>query len=82
LNAFSLFLKEKAMIQEGTKVSWKWGNGTATGTVKSSFTKEVTRTIDGNEVTRKGEEGNKALYIEQEDGDHVLKLESEVERAE
>ncbi len=70
------------MIQEGTKVSWKWGNGTATGTVKSSFTKEVTRTIDGNEVTRKGEEGNKALYIEQEDGDHVLKLESEVERAE
>ncbi|WP_031427704.1 DUF2945 domain-containing protein [Flavimarina sp. Hel_I_48] len=69
------------MIKEGTKVTWEWGNGTAEGTVKSTFTKKVTRTIKGNEVTRKGEEGNKALYIEQEDGDHVLKLESEVERA-
>lgn len=69
------------MIKEGTKVKWEWGNGTATGEVQSSFTKKVTRTIDGNEVTRDGEEGNKALYIKQEDGDHVLKLESEVERA-
>lgn len=69
------------MIKEGTKVTWKWSNGTATGTVKSTFTKKVTRTIKGSEVTRNGEEGNKALYIEQEDGDNVLKLESEVERA-
>ncbi len=69
------------MIQEGTKVSWEWGNGTATGEVQSTFTKKVTRTIDGNEVTREGEQGNKALYIKQEDGSNVLKLESEVERA-
>ncbi|ALM19839.1 hypothetical protein JCM19294_839 [Nonlabens tegetincola] len=69
------------MIKEGTKVKWEWGNGTATGTVQSTFTKKVTRTIDGNEVTREGEEGNKALYIEQEDGSNVLKLESEVNRA-
>lgn len=69
------------MIKEGTKVTWKWGNGTATGTVKSTFIKKVTRTIKGSEVTRNGEEGNQALYIEQEDGDNVLKLESEVERA-
>lgn len=69
------------MIKEGTQVKWKWGNGAAEGKVKSTFTKKVTRTIKGNKVTRNGEEGNKALYIEQEDGDHVLKLESEVERA-
>jgi len=69
------------MIKEGTKVKWKWGNGTAEGKVQSTFTKEITRTIEGNEVTRKGEEGNKALYIKQEDGSAVLKLESEVERA-
>lgn len=68
------------MIKEGSNVKWKWGNGTATGKVKSTFTKEVTRTIDGSEITRKGEKGNKALYIEQEDGGHVLKLESEVEK--
>ncbi|MEO9953789.1 DUF2945 domain-containing protein [Nonlabens sp.] len=69
------------MIREGTTVKWKWGNGTATGKVESTFTKKVTRKIDGNEVTRNGEEGNKALYIKQDDGDSVLKLESEVERA-
>jgi len=69
------------MIKEGTKVTWKWGNGTATGTVKYTFTKKTTRTIKGSEVTRNGEKGNKALYIEQEDGDHVLKLENEVKRA-
>ena len=69
------------MIKEGTKVKWNWGNGSATGEVQETYTKEVTKTIKGNEVTRKGEEGNKALYIKQDDGDHVLKSESEVERA-
>ncbi|MBP2830731.1 DUF2945 domain-containing protein [Aquimarina sp. U1-2] len=68
------------MIRQGTKVKWDWGNGSATGTVKETYTKEVTKTIKGSEVTRKGEENDKALYIEQEDGDHVLKSESEVQR--
>ncbi|AWH74843.1 hypothetical protein DCS32_11935 [Dokdonia sp. Dokd-P16] len=68
------------MIKEGTKVQWKWGNGTAEGKVTETFTESVTRTIKGSEVTRNGESGNKALYIEQEDGDKVLKLEDEVER--
>ena len=69
------------MIREGSEVKWKWGNGTATGTVKKSYTKEITKTIDGSEITRKGKEGDKALFIEQEDGSKVLKLESEVQKA-
>ena len=69
------------MIREGSKVKWSWGNGSAEGKVKETFTEKVSRTIKGNEVTRNGEEGNKALFIEQEDGDRVLKLESEVEKA-
>lgn len=69
------------MIREGSKVSWSWGNGTATGKVVETWDKEVTKTIKGNEVTRKGESGNKALLIEQEDGDQALKLESEVDQA-
>ena len=68
------------MIKTGTKVKWKWGNGTAKGKVIDTYTEKVTKTIKGNQVTRKGESGNKALYIEQEDGDKVLKSESEVER--
>lgn len=69
------------MIREESEVKWKWGNGIATGKVKESFSKEITRMIAGSKITRKGEEGNKALVIEQEDGSEILKLESEVEKA-
>ena len=69
------------MIRKGSKVKWKYGNSEATGTVEETYTKEITKTIKGNKVTRKGESGNKALYIKQDDGDAVLKLESEVEKA-
>lgn len=60
---------------------WKWGNGQAEGKVKETHAEKITKTIDGSEITRNGEEGNKALSIEQEDGSQVLKLESEVEKA-
>ncbi|MBQ0733375.1 DUF2945 domain-containing protein [Aquimarina celericrescens] len=70
------------MIRQGTKVKWNWGEGSATGTVEETYTKKVTKTIKGTEVTRNGEENDKALYIKQEDGDYVLKSESEVERVE
>jgi len=69
------------MIRKGTQVKWKWGNGTAEGKVTETYTETTTKTIKGNEVTRKGTDEDKALLIEQKDGDRVLKLESEVERA-
>lgn len=69
------------MIREGTKVKWNWGSGTAEGTVQETYTEKVTKTIKGTEVTREGESGNKALYIEQEDGSKVLKSEHEVRKA-
>lgn len=70
------------MIREGTTVKWNWGRGTGTGKVQNTFDHEVTHTIKGTKVTRKGVPGNKALYIKQENGNEVLKLESEVERVE
>ena len=70
------------MITEGTKVKWKWGKGTATGRVKDIFERKVTTTIKGTKVTRNGAPGNKALFIQQENGNEVLKLESEVEKFE
>jgi hypothetical protein len=69
------------MIRTGSEVKWKWGSGEATGKVVETHTEKITRTIKGTEVTRNGENGNKALVIEQEDGGKVLKLESEVEKA-
>ncbi len=69
------------MIRKGTKVNWKWGSGTGEGKVIETFQEEITKTLKGSKITRKGEKGNKALLIELEDGDQVLKLESEVEKA-
>lgn len=69
------------MIKKGTKVKWNWGSGTATGKVIETFTESVTKTIKGSKITRNGEKGNMALFIEQEDGDKILKSESEVTKA-
>jgi hypothetical protein len=66
---------------KGTKVKWSWGNGSATGKVEKSYTEKVSRKIDGNEVTRDADDDNPAYYIEQDDGGHVLKSHSELEKA-
>ena len=68
-------------MRDGTKVTWSWGNGTAEGTVRKTYERRVTRTLKGAKVTRNGSKADPALYIEQEDGDGVLKLASEVARA-
>lgn len=67
-----------AKISEGDRVEWDWGDGTGTGTVQKTYTQKITRTLKGTEVTRDGSEDDPALFIEQEDGDEVLKLASEV----
>ena len=69
------------MYSEGTKVKWKWGSGYGHGEIQSGFEKKVTRKIDGSEVTRDGSSDNPAYYIKVEDGNNVLKLESEIEKA-
>ena len=68
------------MIQKGTEVEWAWGNGKAQGKVVATYAKSITKTIAGNEVTRNGESGNKALLIRQSDGSEALKLEQEVSK--
>ncbi|WP_027880410.1 MULTISPECIES: DUF2945 domain-containing protein [Mesoflavibacter] len=70
------------MIRQGSKVKWKWGSGTAIGKVQETYTKQITKTIKGTDVTRDGTTNNKALYIKQDEGDYVLKLENEVEKVE
>ena len=59
-------------------VKWNYGNGTAKGQIKESYKKKVTRVIKGTEVTRNASEDAPAYLIEQEDGDEVLKSESEL----
>ena len=66
-------------FQTNQYVKWDWGNGTAKGQIKERFEREVTRTLQGTEVTKKGVEDNPAYLIKQEDGDEVLKRGSEIE---
>ena len=68
-------------FNQGDTVTWTWGSGTATGTVQESFTDRVTRTIKGTEVTRDADADNPAYLIKQDDGDRVLKSQSELEAA-
>jgi hypothetical protein len=67
------------MLREGSKVTWKWGKGVATGEVREIFDRSVTITTKGTKVTRHGTPQNKALFIVQENGTELLKLESEVQ---
>lgn len=66
---------------KGDQVSWAWSNGRGTGKVTETFTRKVTRTLKGSEITRNGTHDDPALLIEQDDGDEVLKLSSEVDAA-
>lgn len=66
---------------KGDTVEWNWGTGTGTGTVRESFTERVTRTIAGTEVTRDADADNPAYLIEQDNGDRILKSESELSKA-
>ena len=66
-------------FQTNQYVKWDWGNGTAKGQIKERFEREVTRTLQGTEVTKDGDEDNPAYLIKQEDGDEVLKRGSELE---
>ena len=68
-------------FRKGQKVTWAWGEGTATGTITERYTRKVTRTIKGSQITRNGDKDNPAYLIEQEDGDEVLKLASELKAA-
>ncbi len=69
------------MIRIGTVLKWKWGNGYATGKVVKIYPRSITKKIKGSEITRNGTDENRVLFMEQEDGTEVLKLESECEKA-
>ncbi|GFE66104.1 DUF2945 domain-containing protein [Litoreibacter roseus] len=66
---------------EGDKVEWNWGNGTGTGKVAKVYTQKITLKIDGTEVTRDASDDTPAYKIEQDDGDEVLKSETELSAA-
>lgn len=65
-------------FRTGQYVEWNWGSGTAKGQIKERFEREVTRTLQGAEITRNADKDNPAYLIRQDDGDEVLKSGSEL----
>lgn len=65
----------------GERVEWNWGDGTGEREVGKTYTQKITRNLQGSEVMRNGPGDDPALDIEQEDGDGVPKVASEVRKA-
>ncbi|KUF11586.1 DUF2945 domain-containing protein [Pseudoponticoccus marisrubri] len=68
-------------FNEGDRVEWDWGNGTAEGEIVQRYTRKITVKIKGNEVTRDASPEAPAFRIRQDDGDEVLKSGSELRAA-
>jgi surface antigen len=66
-------------ISIGDKVTWRIGNGLAEGEVIDAY-QYKNESIDTRYITRRVDEGSRALLIQLNDGRKVLKLEAEVQR--
>ena len=67
-------------IRVGSEVEWKWGRSKGEGKVAEKFTKDVERQIKGKTIKRKASAEEPAFLIRQENGDRVLKSQSEVSK--
>lgn len=65
-------------MRKGTTVTWKYGTGTASGKIEEVHKESITKKIKGSDITRNGTADNPAFVIVQENGDKVVKLQSEV----
>jgi hypothetical protein len=65
--------------KQGSNVKWKWGKGCSKGHVLEIHDTRVHKQLKGTKVIRNGTKDNPAYLIKQDDGSHVLKLESELQ---
>lgn len=68
-------------ISVGNTVEWTWGRSKAEGKVAEKFTRDVERRIKGKTIKRKADAEEPAFLVRQEDGDRVLKSQSELRKA-
>ncbi|CDZ28389.1 DUF2945 domain-containing protein [Neorhizobium galegae] len=68
-------------IEIGNEVVWTWGRSEAKGKVAEKFTSDVERRIKGKTIRRKADADEPAFLIRQNDGDRVLKSESELRKS-
>lgn len=73
---------KKKVMKKGDKVHWNWGKSEAEGVIKEKSEKTITKKIKGTEVKRKASKEESAYVIEQQNGNEVLKSESEIKEGE
>ncbi len=67
-------------MKKGETVNWKYGKGEAEGKVKETFTEPVEKKIKNTNVKRNASKEKPAVLIEQQNGNEVLKSESELKK--
>ena len=65
-------------VKKGDHVEWKYGKGTATGTVTEVHKEDVSRKVQGKTVKRKGSAEEPAVIITQDNDKQVVKSASEL----
>ena len=67
-------------MKKGDTVTWKWGKSEAEGKIVKQYNEPVNKTIKGNKVKRNASKEEPAFEIEQDNGNKVLKSESEIKK--
>lgn len=67
-------------MKKGDTVQWNFGKGKADGKLTEVFTEPVKRKIKGTEVKRNASKEEPAYLITQDNGNKVLKKDSEVKK--
>ncbi len=67
-------------MKKGDKVHWNWGKSQAEGKIKEKSEKTITKKIKGTDVKRKASKDEPAYVIEQQNGNEVVKSESELKK--
>ena len=67
-------------MKKDETVHWKWGQSEAEGKIEEKFEKPVSKTIKGSRVKRNASEEKPAYLVEQDNGNKVLKSESELKK--
>ncbi len=67
-------------MKKGENVTWKFGKGEAEGKVEETFTEPVEKKIKSANVKRNASKEKPAVLIKQENGNEVLKSETELKK--
>ena len=67
-----------SFYKEGSVVFWQWYGKKLKGTVQKVYCSPVIKQIKTAKIKRNASEQNPAYYIKADNGNHVLKLHSEL----